>query len=870
MAWSVFNQAAALALDVFDYNRGNFQYDRKQRQSMEYELADMRIEQVALWRKDVRDFCTLTPRKMEIYLLVIALELGFCVMALCKARVPPGAPPWLVACHTLAVIGALLYLFLALWFGMHAFVSSQAYKVRILTQLVRLPVPTWRSLEAARTYSSAFEKLPKGQMLRVPFAMGSQEEQAQRPGSQEPPTPSQNADDKTPADPWGLERRGDKIAELLPNVNTTEVERQRHIWLAREAAKFYQTYDAFCRISMSTGTSCLALFFCYHCMTYVMAENAAPVSAFAGMIVFLTCACYLIRNDLMLTGAEYWTKFFMVMASPTISFVVAYQTGHNQGHPGAYAHLIVVSLFLHGFSLVHSLMLFRVREMQTGAVLPTAFRKVLYIDPFGWAKHSGTWWRQYAHLMNTRRGSVLFRLRSMSNLSLSSFSDAGGDDAPTQPTMQCVNTAAPKRPEDVEAEPSLASRPSCANLGGQPQDTDGNLMNVSFRPGTFSRTDVDAEGDRMGRTASSKGDIATGTDIHGEKPGLVPWRVYFVITISMALCWWTAAAISMYRTFHGKALFGSYKKPSYGSLNPGQVLPIPELLGKKVETAWDTKMLRPEGLACDPDGRVFATIGRSVDGRRGLLHGEIASTDGAFPSVQFAEAPACSDVEANFGRIQDFALMGCTSTRNCTAAILTKRGEHLVSCPLGDGSSLSLLQGQSALAMPLGRGWLRDRGAEPLEDEPEAEEGFLQPEEISSLSIAPCASGQSFHAVNECVAVGTTGRRVAQLGLAGLGDRGTAWVPRRLLDADRGEVPRSGTLALFGQHYLAALYPSTSKISLMDLRSGGSSAGTWRLPKPKGVGQWASICAGREAIFAMEDAENPTLWRFTPTHPLED
>ncbi|CAK0806182.1 unnamed protein product, partial [Prorocentrum cordatum] len=83
-------------------------------------------------------------------------------------------------------------------------------------------------------------------------------------------------------------------------------------------------------------------------------------------------------------------------------------------------------------------------------------------------------------------------------------------------------------------------------------------------------------------------------------------------------------------------------------------------------------------------------------------------------------------------------------------------------------------------------------------------------------------------------------------------------------------VPRSGMLALFGQHYLAALYPSTSKISLMDLRSGGSSAGTWRLPKPKGVGAWASICAGRESIFAMEDSESPTLWRFTPTHELED
>merc|ERR1719188_889251 len=114
--------------------------------------------------------------------------------------------------------------------------------------------------------------------------------------------------------------------------------------------------------------------------------------------------------------------------------------------------------------------------------------------------------------MNTRRGSLLTRLRSISNLSLSSFSDAGGgDDIPTQPTMQCVNSAAPKRPEDVEAEPTLSSRVSCANLGGTPQDTDGNLMNVSFRPGTFSRTDADVDVAEKSAGAP-KGDIATGTD----------------------------------------------------------------------------------------------------------------------------------------------------------------------------------------------------------------------------------------------------------------------------------------------------------------------------------------------------------------------
>ncbi|CAK0804484.1 unnamed protein product, partial [Prorocentrum cordatum] len=53
------------------------------------------------------------------------------------------------------------------------------------------------------------------------------------------------------ADPWGLERRGDDIAELQPGVNSADVHKQRHVWLMREACRYCQTYDAFCRISMS-------------------------------------------------------------------------------------------------------------------------------------------------------------------------------------------------------------------------------------------------------------------------------------------------------------------------------------------------------------------------------------------------------------------------------------------------------------------------------------------------------------------------------------------------------------------------------------------------------------------------------------------
>merc|ERR1719182_12704 len=124
---------------AFNYNKKNFQYDRNFRQKMEYKVVDMKLEQVDLWRDDVRTMVELTLTKCEVYLLVVTLLLTCCVTALCKGRVPAGTPTWLAACHTVSPTGAFMYLFLALWLGMHAYVSAQAYKVRILTHYVRLP-----------------------------------------------------------------------------------------------------------------------------------------------------------------------------------------------------------------------------------------------------------------------------------------------------------------------------------------------------------------------------------------------------------------------------------------------------------------------------------------------------------------------------------------------------------------------------------------------------------------------------------------------------------------------------------------------------------------------------------------------------------
>mmetsp|Transcript_60478 Transcript_60478/g.129748 ORF Transcript_60478/g.129748 Transcript_60478/m.129748 type:complete len:877 (-) Transcript_60478:84-2714(-) len=856
--------SSELLLELFSYNRENFKYDRRQRQIMEYELMSMRVEQTGLWREDVRAYSALTPQKMEVYLLVIALELGFCVMALCKARVPPGASPWLVAMHTLSICGALMYLVLALWFGMHAFVSAQAYKVRILTQMVRLPVPTWRALEASRTYASSFEQMKKAQMLRVPFVQtqekavaGSSSQESQGtssphhgdPEAQDPPQPvspggpsaGRNEDEPISSDPWGLERSGLDIQELAPDVNMQN-ERQRHIWLVREAAKFYKTYDAFCRISMSAGTMCLGTFFAYYSMTYVLTELSAPAAAWAGTMIFMASALCLFKNDLVLPGREYALHSFLTLLSPTLAFVVTFLSSKYHGRPPHWTGIfVIIALGAHGAGLLNYLRLFHVREMQTGAVLPTTWGEVLFIDPFGWANHSGTWLKNLRRRLMLHRGSMRMSRNESSSLGWSSSSGEKN-----LPSMEFVSGGPPKRPEDLDE--STASAPG----DRRGPATNPDSYSSSFRPGTFH---VQTE------TEEDKGSSATtGVDIHGEMPGLVPWRVFLKNTLVLSALYWISMAINIYRMTSGGIL--KWHMPTevhrYG-INDGEVLEIPELLGMPVTTDWDWEAANPHGLACDSAGEWFATSARAPDGRRGVLHGHLS----AGSAVRFnGSAAGCLPAD---GPLQDLSFSGTCSQEEvpgCTALLLPGSGDRLVHCSLDAAGALPKSR-PLPQDLNIGRAWLDDRGGVPLDGSHDVSR--LYPEELSSLQAIPCPGGGN----EACMAVGTTARRVLLLAAHEAQGGGRVWVPRQLLKVGHPEVPGPGALAsIDGGRYLGLLHRGSDLFQVMDLHQGGARAGTWRLSTPthnphKEAGKtWSAVCSGGGAVYALEDGESPGLWRF--------
>lgn len=876
---TLIGQATGMLKELFEYNRENFMEDRNQRQIMEYDLMSFRIEQVKLWREDIREVADLTPEKNEIYLLVIALELGFCVMALCKGRVPPGAPPWLVACHTIAICTALMYLTLAFWFSMHAFVSAQAYKVRILTQLVRTPIPTWRSMEASRTYSSAFEGLGRSQMVRVPFVGGeheatrgkrSQEEAAETSTSPRRSAPPLQSEESVASDPWGLERRASIIPELAPDVNVQN-ERQRHIWLIREASKFYQTYDAFCRVSMSAGTCSLATFFCYFCLSYVLTENAAPVAAWCGMIGFGAAGVVIIGNDMMLKKGDFFVLVALRFIPLMLSACVTFMSSKNAGDPGDWQYLMPIALLGHGLAEIYYLVLFRVREVQTGALLPMAFRGLLFLDPFAWAKHAGTWHKRLRqNLMQQGRtfwatsnpGLALMRsdsrrdstprnygrsqaeigLFSRSRLMARSSGFFAGDDGVRLPAMECTESSDPVRPEDVAFEDDEDAE-------------DGLKHSVSFRPSTFSTKDVEPQ---------ERVQISTGTDIHGEYPGLVPWKLFFTSTMVVTLVWFYASGVALVNARKGAAIFVS---PHYG-LEDGHVAVVEDLrvsmsaqmhFGMRYATTWENAslMAAPSGFTCDTSGQVFAAIGPASDGKRGVLHGYLDST-----TVRFRPSPECRAIGEP---VEDVTFTDCPQPANgggtCFVDVLSRSG-NLSRCSITAAGP-----GARPQARPLSHSWLQDRGGvAPARYTAGDSENLLFGEGISALTAVPCPGDNRSRSL-DCYAMGTTARRLVQLGQL---KHAGPFVPRRLLHLDSHEIPDAGSLALLQGRYLGMLLPDAGLLRMFDLDAGGKVAGTWRLPHLRsahpraasGRGQWAGLCGGGSYFYLLEAGDEPGIWRF--------
>lgn len=900
------NPAGKLVTSLFEYNRKNYDEDREQRQSMEYQVMAMRIEQTALWREDIRAIIEFTQTKVEMYMLVSTLLLGFCATAIVKAIVFADTPEWLISAHTLLLCGSFMFLLLSMIIGINAYVASQAYMVRLNTQYVRLPIPTWANLEACRTYGSTIEKQKGTQLFRVPFAQGQQEraEQLRQDAARHEPPPTSLLPSRgsprasspgggrpragggaATSDPWGLERRGDNIPELHPLVNTN-CAKQRHIWLAREAGKFYLTHEAFCRVAMSVGISYQAMFFAYYCLTYCLVEDGAPAAALVGMLI---CVCLSMANlymEITLADIKLILLFMMQVVPPLLNAITIYMSSPN-GDAGVWEYFACIGHFIQGSWLFVFLLFLRVRETDTGVFFPTAYKSALLLDTFGHHPHQPRVGRQSGTaaraLLNKSKAASLFpgvpAARGKGG-KLDNMDEAG---KASLPSMGFVD--GPFRPEDASAEHAKNQ----------------NILLDSLSPDTFFAG---------GTEEDERGNI-----LHGRKPGEQVWRVFRMAASLLAVLWWASGGYSLYCVSQG---WGHLKHiGSWETQAERATITSVALLGadtrswrtERVQTRWPSAMARPTGLACDAAGAAFATAGRGKRGRKAVLHGRVTE-DGAAPprgysrsKLVFTTAPACPElqVEGRGELIRDLALHRCTEPDGCRALVLPEGGASLVSCRLaGDEEGESDIMADSAAGLSLFQRAAMYRRINVEDTVPNVDrvlaqdalkknatkfrdqlsdilaEGFLKNasvplarawlddyagEEPSSLSMAPCQSMEG--GPSECPVLGTSAGRAVQLGPGHVGDGEAAWVPRRTLLEVGGRAIQPGAFAEVGGGKLGVLHDNGRHVRLFGTALGGAADAAWRLPAaPKGL-QWASVCAGGDAVYALDNGENPDLWRFT-------
>eukprot|EP00927_Polykrikos_kofoidii_P008242 TRINITY_DN13415_c0_g1_i1.p1 TRINITY_DN13415_c0_g1~~TRINITY_DN13415_c0_g1_i1.p1 ORF type:complete len:1016 (-),score=143.05 TRINITY_DN13415_c0_g1_i1:106-3153(-) len=648
---------------TFEYNRGNFLFDRKCRQRKELQLYKFRAEQGLQWRDDVRDLISLTETKMHVYLLVNVLLLGFTVALWCEGRLPEATPNWLMMGSAVSIAGAFMFLLLSIWFAMHAAVMARSYEARLLTQMVRLPLPTWHELEACRTNGSDFERVESRQMFRVPFIMGRQEKLVRQPtgaasstGATLPGLASGATDaPSTAADPWGLERCGDDIVELGRH-ESGEVAKLRHIRLTRQAMSYWQTHDAFARISMSIGVIELLLAMSYYVLGYVLVQDGCRSAATYGVILLTSMAVSITKMDMTLPAWESIGLQLLLFFVPTMSCVATYHWSTNSPFGLRVAEmLIVIAFFSHSVFLGLMTMFARITPQENGTLLPVAFRSVLYLDAFGWSRNShdlenlprfSTSTRLPPHLIAGRGGEI-------GDYDGNAPFDQDREGSRTlRPSVESLRyrgdgLPAPRRPEDFA--PATHAHADLRDLDDAPKGSfhGGDKHSSFYKPEYWlpgsEEFDVDAE---LMAEQEETDNGQSYDSLENDRPGVLPWRVFSSIMICLCAAWLAASA------YHGLVVlrllkpheFITYQMepssdepwerrvPTASSQQQEKVavtlLSLPfwgsASVADRVEplkTNWPNPNVQPFSLACNEAGTRFAVTDRFRTFTGGLPEG---------------------------------------------------------------------------------------------------------------------------------------------------------------------------------------------------------------------------------------------------------
>jgi len=811
------------AAGMFSYNRENFMFDREQRQKQEIQTLNMRLNQSDVWREDVRDMVGLTEKKMDVYMVVTALHVGFNLALFTEGRFEMGTPQWLVWLYGLALTGAFMFQLLSLWLAMHASVVAQGSSVRLLTQFVRPALPSWEQVEAMRTYAAAFEGVTTSSMFRVPILQTVSEGFAGGPGGharREGKCPSREA-----TDPWGLERRGDDIYELQRNPLPV----LRHAKLVKEAAKQWQAYDAFARASMTLGTILQLHALSYYIIGYVLVMDGSPWAAWSSVACFLGAASMLMRLDVSMTSCEDIVAQILLFGGPTLACVAAADWATYDYMIQQVALYILPLVFLmHTMFMLFFVRLCQVAAQPGGAMLPTSLRSVMYLDIYGWLRRSkiskagmdkmrgGFLDQAKANLSRAcarRRGSPgkgsagkeQPNLKRRSSVFLESMLGSKDKEfvsdeerrlsmvhGQTFPRHFGAENPTPLRPEDVETSVHPTEDPNgftwareeatsyldideaegggTALLGVGPAGVIPQATPEAFSPKSFGPNRVPGAG--VPNAVGEGEEWATGREAYD--PGELPWYLFRSGAMLLAMCWFAGALWSVAQVMKVPDIPVSIlpeevsvaederSETEVAETTDGLGRGYQELgVGQRVIIKWPASSFQPWGISCDSTGTHFA-----ISDEFQLYSASIAASVDGLRLTRFRPAPRCLPVEGQ--ALRDITVFceklgwqpGATSQHPCKALVLHERGQRLAECDLfGQSDDAGSVAAAPEASTPAKVWNISTQWLRALD-------GYMREEVISAAMDPACGSERGspeFRTNSSCVVVGTNHGRIVRL-----------------------------------------------------------------------------------------------------------
>ena len=433
------------------YNRQSYQFNKELDQERLYHLQKMRIEQVDLYRDDIRDLFNLVVTKMNNYYLVNTLALGFSLGFFYEGKVPADCPSWMFWMWAVSIGSSMMYLFLSVWFAVHASVVAQMFSARLLTQWLRLPVPGPDQIDAGAPKLEEFEKAPAKQILRVPVISSKMKSQqdvivgdTSEPSPSEEPILSSDPFSFRQSETSSPQKSSSKRRKPLDPPTTHDPLMQDgynfymgHFYMFARLQKHWTSLDAYCRVCMVIGCNQVLNAVTYTALAYfALADNQWGYVSF--VVIPIVFGAIHTQMNVLLTKPELIVLVIFNSLGPLLAGTAAgvqmVLTNEGMADQGAtIAQAIAVAAYI--AQLVAFVLIFRLglQTHEGSGELPTRFAAVNYIDILGISKNA-------LDMKSTLRTNGL--LRKLSQRLSGLLSDPGTSEIPEEPPISDAVPAA--------------------------------------------------------------------------------------------------------------------------------------------------------------------------------------------------------------------------------------------------------------------------------------------------------------------------------------------------------------------------------------------------------------------------------------------